>query len=236
MTTTPTPEEVRARLDAIRVARGFVLPHHGVMAAALPELHDAYEAMYRALTLERRHLAPLERESVWLAILAACEEPVGTHHLAKFRAAGGTESEAAAIFRLAAWAAGAPRYATIEAAWGAHFPATPAARAYLDGAEALLRDGALALPLARLCLTAIQAASDQAWGLSAEIEAAYAARVPEPCLAEALSLVIWPRGVNRFVRACEAWLRLIRAGHVAASPAFQAWAEVEGQGAFRLPR
>ena len=31
-------------------ARGFVLPHHGAMAAALPDLHAAYEAMYRALT------------------------------------------------------------------------------------------------------------------------------------------------------------------------------------------
>jgi alkylhydroperoxidase/carboxymuconolactone decarboxylase family protein YurZ len=230
----PTPDEVRARLAEIRAARGFVLPHHGLMAAALPELHATYEAMYRALTLDPRHLPPLARESVWLAILAACEEPVGTHHLAKFRAAGGTDVQALAIFRLAAWAAGAARYATLDAAWAQHFPATPLRTAYLDGARALLADGALPETLARTCLAAIHAACDQSWGLAAEIEAARALDVPEAELAEALSLVIWPRGVNRFVRAAECWLALIRAGRVPAGEAFRAWADAPDQGALRL--
>lgn len=231
--TAPSPEDVRARLEAIRAARGgFVLPHHGLMAAALPELHAAYEAMYRALTLERRHLAPLARESVWLAILSACQEPVGTHHLAKFRGTGGTEAQALAIFRLAGWAAGAPRFATLDGAWAAQF-GTPMRQAYLDGGRALLA-GAIDEPLARLCLAAIHAASDHRWGLEAEIEAALALGVPEPELAEALSLVIWPRGVNPFVRAAEAWLGLIRGGRVPASEAFRAWAEAPDQGPLRI--
>jgi len=233
--TDPDPDEVCARLDAIRAGRGFVLPHHGLMAAALPELHATYEAMYRTLTLDRRHLAPLERESVWLAILAACEEPVGTHHLAKFRGAGGTDEQAAALFRLAAWSAGASRYAVLEAAWQQHFPATSLRRAYLDGARTLLADGAVAEPLARLCLAAIHTACDQRWGLAVELEAALALGVPEACLAEALSLTIWPRGVNPFVRAAECWLGLIRAGRVPASAAFRAWAETPDQGALVLP-
>ncbi|MGG5823401.1 hypothetical protein [Falsiroseomonas sp. HW251] len=227
--TAPEPEEVRARLEAIRAARGgFVLPHHGLMAAALPELHGQYEAMYRALTLDRRHLAPLARETVWLAILSACQEPVGTHHLLKFRAAGGTEDRALAVFRLAGWAAGAPRYATLDGAWAAHF-GTDLRDAYLDGGRALL-GGAIEETLARTCLAAIHAASDHRWGLEAEIEAALHLGVPEPELAEALSLVIWPRGVNPFVRAAEAWLGLIRSGRVPASEAFRAWAAVPDQG------
>lgn len=226
-----TPEAVRARMEAIRAARGFVLPHHGVMAAALPDLHDAYEAMYRALTLTPRHLTAHEREAVWLAILTACEEPVGTHHVARFRAAGGTEDEATVLFRLAAWAAGAPRYATIGGAWQ---PREVAARAYLDGAEALTRDGPVPGALVRLCLVAVQTAADQPFGLAAEIEAAYACSVPETHIAEAMSLTIWPRGVNRFVRGCAVWLDLIRAGRVTPSPAFRAWAEADGQGAYVL--
>lgn len=44
MTPLPSPTEVRARLDAIRAARGgFLLPHHGVLIAVLPDLHTAYE-------------------------------------------------------------------------------------------------------------------------------------------------------------------------------------------------
>lgn len=230
----PRPEDVRAQLERIRAARGFVLPHHGLMAAALPELHACYEAMYRALTLEPRHLSPLARESVWLAVLAACEEPVGTHHLAKFRAAGGTDAQALALFRLAGWAAGAARYATLDAAWGAQFP-TPIVAAYRDGASALLADGVITEPLARLCLAAIHTACDQPWGLAVEIEAALHAGVAEPDLAEALSLTIWPRGVNRFVRAAECWLGLIRAGRVPASDGFRAWAAAPDQGALRLP-
>jgi hypothetical protein len=232
--TAPGPDQVRARLEAIRAARGYVLPHHGLMAAALPELHTTYEAMYRALTLDPRHLAPLARESVWLAILSACEEPVGTHHLQKFRAAGGTDAQALAIFRLATWAGGASCYATLDAAWGGHFPGAPLREAYVDGARALLADGALAEPLGRICLAAIHTACDQHWGLAAEIEAALALGVAEGELAEALSLTIWPRGVNPFVRAAECWLGLIRAGRVPASEGFRAWAAAPDQGALKL--
>jgi len=227
----PTPEQVRARLDALRAARGFVLPHHGLMAAALPDLDAGYEAMYRALTLDPRHLSALERETVWLAILAACEEPVGTHHLRKFQKEGGTEAGALAIFRLGAWAAGAPRYATLEASWAGQFGASMR-DAYRDGAQPLRTP--LPETLARIALAAIQAASDQAWGLAVEIEAALASGAGESQLAEALSYVIWPRGVNRFVRAAECWLGLIRAGRVPASPAFAAWAAMPDQGPMRL--
>jgi hypothetical protein len=231
--TAPSPEAVRARLEEIRAARGgFVLPHHGLMAAALPDLHAAYEVMYRALTLEARHLAPMAREAVWLAVLSACEEPVGTHHLQKFRETGGTEAQTQALLRLACWAAGASRYAVLDAAWGGHL-GTPMRDAYLEGGRALL-GGAIAEPLARTCLAAVHAASDQRWGLEAEIEAALTLGVPEHELAEALSLVIWPRGVNRFVRAAEAWLALIRAGRIPASEPFRAWAAAPDQGPLRI--
>jgi alkylhydroperoxidase/carboxymuconolactone decarboxylase family protein YurZ len=231
----PTPEDVRAALDRIRDVRGFVLPHHGAMAAALPELHVAYEAMYRALTLEQRHLAPLEKEVVWLAILAACEEPVGTHHLHRFREAGGGDALARAVFRLVGWAGGARRWACMGQHWQAQFPALPAAAEYLDGVEALLRDGALAPGLARLALIGIHTACEDEWGLRVTLVSAYALEVDEKRVAEAMSLAIWPRGVNRFVKATALWLDLIRAGQVAASPAFRAWAEVGGQGAFTPP-
>ena len=66
------------------------------------------------------------------------------------------------------------------------------------------------------------------------IEAALALGVAEAELAEALSLTIWPRGVNPFVRAAECWLGLIRAGRVPASDAFRAWAAAPAQGALKL--
>ncbi len=41
------------------------------MAAALPDLHAAYEAMYRALTLDDHHLRPNATAVTRPAILAA---------------------------------------------------------------------------------------------------------------------------------------------------------------------
>jgi hypothetical protein len=229
----PSPEAVRARLAELRAGRGFVLPHHGLMAAALPELHATYEAMYRALTLDPRHLAPLAREGVWLAVLVACEEPVGTHHLAKFRIAGGQEALALALFRLAALARGAGCHATLDAAWAGQFE-TSMPDAWRQAVRALLRETPLAEPLGWACLAATHAALDQPWPLAIAIEAALTQGVAEAELAEALSLTIWPRGVNRFVRAAEAWLALIRAGRVPASPGFRAWADTPAQGPLRL--
>ena len=51
-----------------------------------------------------------------------------------------------------------------------------------------------------------------------------------------MSLAIWPRGVNPFVRATEVWLRLMQDARVTPSPAFRAWADAPGQGAFVPPR
>ena len=51
------------------------------MAAALPELQDAYPAMYQALTVGNRYLSLHDKECVWLGVLIACQEHVGTHHI-----------------------------------------------------------------------------------------------------------------------------------------------------------
>lgn len=230
-----TPDEIRQALEDIRTARGFVLPHHGAMAAALPELHRTYEAMYRALTLEQRHLAPLEKEVVWLAILTACGETVGTHHLHKFRLAGGEDALAAAVFRLVAWAAGASRYGYIAAHWQDHVPGLPAAREYLQGCDVLIAGSPLSASLARIALIGVHTACEEMWGLGVALESAYALGVDEKRMAEAMSLAIWPRGVNCFVTATTAWLDLLRSGRVTPSPGFRAWAEMGGQGAFVPP-
>jgi alkylhydroperoxidase/carboxymuconolactone decarboxylase family protein YurZ len=224
---------IRAVLEGLRDGRGYLLPHHGPMAAALPDLHAAYRAMYRALTLDRRHLAELERECVWVALLAALGEAVGTHHIRAFRAAGGDDAMAGALFRLGAWAIGAEEHRFLDAGWARHFPGFDPVRSYLDGAAAL---GAAALPgpTARLALCAIHAARGNQWALRVELEAAYAEAVPEPMLAEALSLVIWPRGVNPFVRAAETWLDLLRSGRVQPTPPFAAWRDTADQGALPL--
>jgi alkylhydroperoxidase/carboxymuconolactone decarboxylase family protein YurZ len=142
------------------------------------------------------------------------------------------ENEAATVFRLAAWAGGAARYATLAANWQGRLPGLDLAAEYRAGCSTLIAGSSIDEATARLALVAVQAACDEPWGVAVEIEAAYAAGVPEAQLAEAMSLVIWPRGVNPFVRATAVWLRLMQEGRVTPSPAFRAWAETPGQGAF----
>ncbi len=229
------PRRVRDTLAALRDERGYVLPHHGLMAAALPALHAAYRATYRTLTLDRHHLSPLERECVWLAILVACDEAVGTHHVALFRRHGGDDRQAGAVFRQTSWAMGADGLGFVTQAWATQFPGFDAAHSLLDGAAALNASGDLPDATARLLRLAVHAARGNLWALGVELEAAYAARLDERWIAEALSLIIWPRGVNPFVRAADVWLTLLRSGRVAASPPFAAWAEAAGQGPLILP-
>ncbi len=237
MTPLPSAAEIRARLDAIRESRGgYLLPHHGPLVATLPDLHAAYEAMYRALTLDQRHLPPKLKEFVWLAILACREEVVGTHHLDLFLRHGGTDAEADIAFRLAAWARGAPSFAALAGAWQRQLPGLPLDAAYHAGVAALLAGSGVPEAWARLALvgahTTLDAARDHGWSLAEDLVAAHRLAVPEPEIAEAMSLAIWVCGVNPYVRAADCWLGLIRQGRVSPSPAFLAWAETRGQGAF----
>jgi hypothetical protein len=227
----PSPEVVRSRLDALRSERGYLLPHHGALAAAAPDLHEAYGTMYSALTLTERHLDPLEKEFIWLVLLTALQESVGTHHLELFRRAGGSDAQAKLAFRLAGYAAGAQAFTFVDKHWSSWFPGLNPVDDYLDSVRRL-HDGSVADQVVDLAMVALHAALGQESGVAAHIRSAYAAAASEDKLVEALTLIIWPAGVNRFVEACTVWHELMRTGAVTPSPRFQAWADTPGQGAF----
>ena len=231
MTGAPTAQQVRAKLEALRAERGYVLEHHGAMAAGLPDLHGAYNAMYAALTLTQHYLSPFEKEFVWLAILLATREAIGTHHLDLFRRHGGTEAQAEVAFRAVGYAGAAEGFAFVAEHWNAQFPGIGARASYLRG----LRDlcGGVAWETVVLALAASHAALGSEAGVAAHVFAAYEAGVPEDKLAEAFSLVIWPAGVNRFVDACRVWHGMMRAGEVSPSGRYQAWADTPGLGPFQ---
>jgi alkylhydroperoxidase/carboxymuconolactone decarboxylase family protein YurZ len=227
----PDPETLRARLTALRAGRGFLLPHHGALAAGAPELHAAYLEMYRALTLRPRHLDPLTKESVWLAILTVAREAVGTHHLDLFRSAGGSVAQAQALIAMAGFAAASDALRFAAEHWAAALPGLDPAAAYADGLDRL-NDGALAPEAAELAMLAAQAARHDAAGTAHHLRRAYALGIPEERITEALSYLIWPRGVNCFLDACTVWHDLMASGAVTPSPRFRVWAEMPGLGAW----
>lgn len=231
MISPPTPDELRQRLTELRAARGYLLPHHGAMAAAAPDLHAAYLTMYKAVTLTRRHLDDFTKEFVWLAILTTMREAVGTHHLELFQRAGGTDDQACLAFQLAGYAEAGDCFGFVDQHWRAFFAGVDAEARYLAGAEALRQDRVTA-EAAALALLACHAAKGRHWGIATHLKAAYREGFDEDRLVEALTLVIWPTGVNRFLEACTIWHDLMAAGAVTPSPRYQAWADTPSQGGY----
>lgn len=222
--------DIGAKLAALKAKRGYLLPHHGLLAVTSDRLLEAYDAAYTALALDMRVLSVHDREFVWLAILIATDEALATHHIPKFRNAGGSDAEIAAILRLTAWAMGGRAYGFVDRHWLEHLPGLDLDAAYRD-AVIRLAEGC-ELRLALMAVAAVHAACGDFDLLKKAIPLAYDRQVPEPELAEAVSLVMFPGSVPYFVEAARVWLDLIRAGTVTPSPAFAAWARLDGQGGY----
>lgn len=223
-------DELVAKLAALKAERGYLLPHHGLLAAMAPDVLEAYGALYRALTLGKRHLDEFTKEFVWLAILAATDEAAATHHIAKFRNAGGTDAQIAIAVRLAAWARGEGAVAFADKIWSPHMAGFDWRQARGDARAALIAGGGVTPGQALLAEVATRTCLDQWSQLADGIVDAVAAGESEDRIAEALMLTMFPAGVPRFVEAAGVWLELIREGRVPASPRLRAWASLEGQG------
>jgi alkylhydroperoxidase/carboxymuconolactone decarboxylase family protein YurZ len=223
-----TVQELERRLAGVKAKRGFLLPHHGLMALAFPKLLEGYDAAYTALALDDRILSHHDREFVWLAVLAATDERVATHHIAKFRAAGGTDALFGAAFAAAALAIGAEAFDFAARDWGRQLAPFSPRDAYLEA----LRRVAPAAPMRLVHLSglAVQVCRARWRPFAWHLEAAYADAVPEAEMAEAISLAMFPGSVPYFVEACGVWRQMIADGALPASTRFQAWARLTGQG------
>lgn len=218
------------RLAAIRAKRGYLLPHHGLMAITSPTLLQAYDAAYTAMALDDRVLSRHDREFVWLGVLIATDEAAATHHIAKFREAGGTEAEILTIMAITAQCLGYPGYRFVDRFWKPHLPQIDTDAAFQQALARLAGD--CPMRLVHLTAAAIHTCR-AAWdGLAGQIVAAYGADIPEADLAEAISLAMFPGSIPHFVEAARVWRELIVTGRVEASPVFREWAALSGQGGY----
>jgi len=233
MNRTPrTSEDVAELLTGLKAKRGYLLPHHGLMAVALPDLLTAYDATYTALTLQDRTLTLYQKEIVWLIILVSTGEAIATHHIDRLRKGGGGDAEIAAALAFAAWADGADRHAFVDRCWRPHLDRFDVVGSYRDGLEALrARHGTMPWIVEIGMAAAHQCHRRWDW-VGEHITGAYAEGAEEKAIAEGLALAMFPGGVPNFVDACDVWRELIVSGKVDASAPFRAWAEMTGQGGF----
>ncbi|MDP6690480.1 MAG: carboxymuconolactone decarboxylase family protein [Alphaproteobacteria bacterium] len=227
-----TPETVLAKLESLRAKRGYLLPHHGLMAVGEPDLLAAYDQMYSTLTLGTRILDERTKEIIWLVVLTTTSEAIATHHIQRMHDAGGTDGEIEAAVRLAAYARGADYFDFVRRHWGPHLADYDAVRAYRDGLDRLAAGSGIEAGCVEMALAAAHACQRR-WGWVEEhIIGAYRKGVAERALLEAFSLMMFPGGIPNFVDAAAHWRQLILDGRVAPSPAFDTWARAPGQGGF----
>lgn len=217
-------------LAAVREKRGYLLPHHGLMAASMPELLTAYDDLYTAMTLTPRQLSRHDHEYVWMAILMATDEARATHHIPKFFDAGGTHEELGSLLALTALARGGAAYCFVEEHWRGHLPEFEPRAHYLNAFRQVA--GGAPPRLAHMAAAAVFTCMAN-WTLFCwQLCAAYEDGVDETEFAEALSLTMFPGSVPYFVEAAGVWRDLILAGRLKASPGFTAWAQLSGQGGY----
>ncbi len=225
-----TPEELSVRLAPVKAKRGYLLPHHGLMAITSPQMIQAYDQMYTVLALDHKQLSVRDRELVWLAVLIATDEALATHHIPRFLDGGGTMREFAAVLQLTSSLKGVTAFRFVGNHWLPHVPELDLMHTYREGIE---RAGQPLSPRdAWLCACSVHAAMGHFDWLQQALIAAYARQVDEMDLAEALSIMMFPGSVPHYVEAAKVWMNLIREARVQASTAFAAWARMEGQGGY----
>ena len=225
-----TDYDLLATLSAIHAKRGYLLPHHGLMAISPPHLLERYDSLYSTLTLTERHLSRHAHEFVWLGVLISCEESLGSHHVKRFVDAGGDAEDLGLVTAISAMAKGSEGYLFVEDHWVPHLPTARPREQYLAAFEQVI--GPIAPTLAHMTACAVHTCSGNWRSLKWQIEAAYHAGVNELELAEALSLAMFPGSVPYYVRAAEVWRQLIVDDGVPASNLFKQWAKISGQGGY----
>ena len=217
-------------LEAVRDKRGYLLPHHGLLALSAPNLLQHCDQLYSSITLTDRYLDRHDHEFVWLGVLMSTQEALGTHHVQRFLDAGGTTDEVGCAAAITAIANGSRHHLFIEDHWTPHLPSINAEHQYLSLFKKMTAE--LSAPLAHLTACAVHTCVGNWRALDWQIRAAYAAGTEEIFLAEALSLAMFPGSVPHYVRAAEVWRQLILSTAVEASEPFRQWASLSGQGGF----
>lgn len=200
-------------LDTMRRERGYTLSYHEIYARTEPEFLARYADLYRAFTLDERILSPRERELVWVGILVADGERVGTLHLERALEAGITHEEIGDAVNVAAVAHGWPAMAFVDDAWThtVEFSMWERYAALLERSAPLLTAREI-----ELVATATQAALQHGPALLWHLQRLYAAGTPEAEIGEVVSYLLLPKGANTMLWATDLWLGAIADGTLVA--------------------
>lgn len=205
MSETPTPPDGPALLRALLEKRGYLYPHHRLMAAADPELFARYDRYYDALTLLPRALDEADREIVWAGLIVASRAGEGTHHFRRGERFGVDPASYTAAAAIAALAAGWDALFEASAAFVEWLPAEGAEAAYRAALQAVA--GPLSARLVHLVAIAAHAGPSREAALRLHLHEAFAAGATMAEVAETLTYAAFHCGMPSLIHNAEIWQR-----------------------------
>jgi alkylhydroperoxidase/carboxymuconolactone decarboxylase family protein YurZ len=191
-------------LEAMRRKRGYLLAYHRLLGASDPELLATYDAFYTRLTLAKRVLRPVEKETVWLALIAATRARRSVLHVRRAVEAGMSKDAIADAAAIAAACESFDALAFSAEAFGASLPEPKALERYLrvfDAARGRTRPA-----LAEIAAVVAHAGRRSAAGMAVHLVRAFKLGATREQLAEGLSYALLHCGGPTMIDAVDCWV------------------------------
>jgi len=192
----------------VRRKRGYLLSYHRLLHAIAPELLAAYDEFYTQFTLTGRALTPLQKETVWIALIAATRARVGTIHLKRAVKAGMSKDAIADAVALAAACEAWDAHAFAQNAFPEWVSQQRLVKRYLRGFDAAR--GRTRPLVAEISAVVAHAGRRNAAGMRIHLVRAFKRGAKRAQVAEALSFVLLHCGGPTMVDAMACWLKLVR--------------------------
>lgn len=195
-------------LAEVRRKRGYVLSYHRLLHGIAPELLAAYDAFYSQFTLTGRTLTPVQKETVWIALIAATRARVGTIHLRRAVQAGMGKDAIADALALAAACESLDALAFAQGAFPQWTDEARLRRRYLRAFDAAR--GRMRPALADIAAVVAHAGRRNVAGMGIHLVRAFRRGAKRAQVAEALLFVLLHCGGPTMVAAMECWLKMVR--------------------------
>ncbi len=195
-------------LERVRRKRGYVLSYHRLLHELDPELLATYDAFYTRLTLVDRVLSPVEKETVWIALIGATRARVGTIHLRRAVQAGMGKDAIADALALAAACESLDALGFAQGAFREWTDETRLVKRYLQAFDAAR--GRTRPALAEIAAVVAHAGRRNGAGMGIHLVRAFKRGAKRAQVAEGLLFVLLHCGGPTMVDAMECWLNLVR--------------------------
>ena len=202
-------------LRKVRAKRGYVLTYHRLLNEISPALLAAYDDFYTQFTLTGRALSPVEKETIWMALIAATRaRPSGRIHVERARKAGMSPDAIADAIALAAACETLDAFDFSGKAFGQWLSEPRLRKAYLRTFEAA-RGGTKPV-LAEIAAAVAHAGRGCGPGIRLHLARAFRLRARRAQVAEGMTYVLMHCGGPAMLAALDNWIKAAKTGKMPA--------------------